>query len=865
MLDCGPAALKAVLSGFGIDVHYGRLRELCQTDVDGTSIDSLEDILIGFGLTAEQIMLPLDHLLLDEARAVPAIVVCRLPGGDAHFEVVWRRHGPFVQLMDPGQGRRWVRATEFLNECASFGFPVPAAQWRQWAASEEFVRPLQRRLRALGVRRESAARLMATAESDPAWGGFARLDAAIRLTVAFVGSTCVRAGREAADVIGRLVDAPDVAQIIPENLWTVRPDPSDPEQLVMQGGVIVRVGGRTQREETAARDTPAELARVVREKPPRAALRFFSILRQDGLRLPVLLGIAVCAAGAMVMLEALLLRTLLNLEWELGFWLERTAAVGALLAFQMLLLLTEACIETGTLKIGRRLECRFRTLFLEKLPRLPERYFGSRLISDLAERCHSTHQLRELPELAKHLVGACARLLFIVIGLCWLDPPSWPIVSALAASAVVVPALFQPVMLERDLRVRTYLGTLSKYYLDSLIGLTTVRCHGAERAVRREHESLVTQWTAGSFAMNRAVTLAELGAGLVGLTLVVWLVFDHAYREGASTAILLIVYWALQIPVLGEEISAFVKRYPGQRNVALRLTEPLVAPEDEIDVVGPRQDGTDRQRGIRIAFDAVHARVGGHAVLSGVDLTVVGGEHVAVVGPSGAGKSTLMGLLLGWHAPAGGRLEVDGRRLEGDVLARLREETAWVDPTVQLWNRSMLDNVAYGAAGMPKRGLADTIRIAGLDRVARQYPDGLQTSLGEGGGLLSGGEGQRVRVARALNRPDARLVILDEPFRGLDTQTGIDLLDAAREAWRDAVLFFVTHDMHLARRFERVIVLEHGRILEDDSPAGLLARPGSRFAELVAAQEGVHRKMWSAPGWRSLALGNGRLSEERPA
>src|SRR2546426_1336550 len=100
-MDCGVAAIKCLLEGFGIRVSYGRLREACQTDVDGSSIDTIEEVARKLGLNAEQVMLPLDHLLLPEAQALPAIVVVRLPNGATHFVVVWRRHGRFLQIMDP--------------------------------------------------------------------------------------------------------------------------------------------------------------------------------------------------------------------------------------------------------------------------------------------------------------------------------------------------------------------------------------------------------------------------------------------------------------------------------------------------------------------------------------------------------------------------------------------------------------------------------------------------------------------------------------------------------------------------------------------------------------------------------------------
>ncbi len=126
-MDCGPAALKCLLEGYGVHVSYGPLREACQTDVDGTSIDALEDIASELGLAAEQVMLPADHLLVRETRALPALVVMRLPDGSAHFVVLWRRHGRYVQLMDPAIGRRWMKVTRFLEELYIHAMPVPAS------------------------------------------------------------------------------------------------------------------------------------------------------------------------------------------------------------------------------------------------------------------------------------------------------------------------------------------------------------------------------------------------------------------------------------------------------------------------------------------------------------------------------------------------------------------------------------------------------------------------------------------------------------------------------------------------------------------------------------------------------------------
>src|SRR5262249_49774052 len=184
--------------------------------------------------------------------------------------------------------------------------------------------------------------------------------------------------------------------------------------------------------------------------------------------------------------------------------------------------------------------------------------------------------------------------------------------------------------------------------------------------------------------------------------------------------------------------------------------------------------------GVALGFENVSVLAGGHPILNELDFEIEAGSHVAIVGSSGAGKSSFVGLLLGWHRAAGGRMLVDGEELGGARLAQLRGETAWVDPAIQLWNRSLIDNLQYGAPEDGGSPLGEVIESADLRCVLEKLPDGLQTELGEGGALVAGGEGQRVRLGRAMLRRNARLVILDEPFRGLDREKRQALMGQAR-------------------------------------------------------------------------------------
>jgi ATP-binding cassette subfamily B protein len=238
-------------------------------------------------------------------------------------------------------------------------------------------------------------------------------------------------------------------------------------------------------------------------------------------------------------------------------------------------------------------------------------------------------------------------------------------------------------------------------------------------------------------------------------------------------------------------------------------------------------------------------------------------EHVAIVGSSGAGKSSLVGLLLGWFHPNSGSVLVDGEPVHGEALARLRRHTVWVDPTVQVWNRALLDNLRYGGEG-ERRPVGEAVEAAELDEVLARLPMGLQTVVGAGGALLSGGEGQRVRLGRGICRGRARMVILDEAFCGLERHRRLAMLESARERWKDATLICISHDIAHTRGFGRVLVIENGCIVEDGHPDALAACPDGRYARLLDAEQRALDRM-NGPEWRRLEVRGGYVTETKAA
>jgi ATP-binding cassette subfamily B protein len=655
-------------------------------------------------------------------------------------------------------------------------------------------------------------------------------------------------------------NATDPTSVIPRDYWSVQAiednDEEDEEQVRLRGAVLVRARGH--REVKEEDHLTPELESVRETERVRPLHEIFRFLKADGLLAPAALVGALFGAAVGVIIEALLFRNLLELGPELGVSGQRLGAFGALMALLVLLLCIEFPIATGEYRLGRRLEARLRMAFQRKIPLLPDRYFRSRLTSDMAERNHSVHTLRTLPKLGSNILRRVFEMLLTVAGIVWLDPPSAPLAISIAIVTLGMPLLMISFLEERDLRVRTHVGALSRFYLDALLGLTAVFAHSAGRALRSEHESLLTEWARSRLALTRGVLAFEAVPAFLGFGLSAWLLMDHLGRGGEMGVVLLLAYWALNLPVLGLEIAWLAWQYPTRHNIMLRFLEPLGAPEEEAVAETTPVEALPTT-GTAIQMQNVTVRSGGHVLLHEIDLKLEAGSHVAVVGASGAGKTSLFGLLLGWHRPAIGSIRIDGEDLDADRLSRTRAETAWVDPAIQIWNRSLLDNLQYGTTDAAPQ-LTSVIDQAELRSLLEKLPDGYQTSLGEGGGLVSGGEGQRVRLGRALLRPGIRLALLDEPFRGLGRAQRRDLLHRARSFWTGATLLCVTHDLEETRSFDRVLVMDGGTIVEDGAPTDLEAQTESRYRTLLRSEEEL-QQWWDQPSWKRWRLEEGQIRE----
>lgn len=870
-MDCGPAALKCLLDSHGIPVSYGRLREACQTEVDGTSIDTLEEVAVALGLDAEQNLIPTDHLFLREAEALPAIAIVRSPGGLTHFVIVWSHAAGVVQIMDPAVGRQFVGQGAFLRRLFVHRMPVPLDGLREWLGSPEFLGPLRRRAAAVGAPSARTEAWISGLAADPDILPLARLDAAIRMATALADADALARGGEATRFVDQLLrdtdglTGPPLFAVLPEPFFTAVPAPDDPASGLLRGAVIVRARGVREAmkpEDMSPGTLPPGLAAALREPQVSPLRRLAAMIRDDGRAIPTLLAFGLVAAAAAVVAEALVLRALVDVGARIGIGEQRLGAAAAIVLFFLILLLLELPLAAFIQRLGRRLGARLRLAFLTRIPRLGDRYLASRPISDMAERCHRGHVLRALPDVAARLLRGACELVFTAAALIWLDPAGAPWVVLAAVTVVALPLALLPTLGERTLKVHSHVGALGRFYFDALLGLAAIRTHAAERSLLREHEALLVEWSHAQRHLFRVQVVVIGLTAAVGLGLAAALFFAHVGRHSEPSGALLLLYWALSLPQIGERIAGAAFELPALRVTAIRLLEPLVAaPEPaapEPAAPEPAVRPLPGDGGVALSLAGVSVVAGGHTILRDVNLEIPAGQHVAIVGPSGAGKSSLLALLLGWHRAAAGAVAVDGRPLDDRTLTALRQRTAWVDPAVQLWNDTLLQNLHYGNDEAHQR-LPDTLERADLTSVLERLEDGLQSILGEGGGLVSGGEGQRVRLGRALLRDRPRLVLLDEPFRGLDRPTREALLARVRAHWRGTTLLCVTHDIDAAVDFDRVLVVDGGAIVEDNLADDLSRETAGKFTALLRAEAALRRDGWNDPAWQRLRIAAGTL------
>jgi ABC-type multidrug transport system fused ATPase/permease subunit len=226
--------------------------------------------------------------------------------------------------------------------------------------------------------------------------------------------------------------------------------------------------------------------------------------------------------------------------------------------------------------------------------------------------------------------------------------------------------------------------------------------------------------------------------------------------------------------------------------------------------------------------------------LGGVTFDLEPGKVLALVGHSGAGKSTVIKLLLRFYDPDSGVISIDGNNLRDVSLSSLRSNIAVILQETLVFDGSVSENIAYGSPGASAQDVVNAARAAAAHNFIAELPHGYDTLLGEKGRRLSGGQLQRISIARAVLR-DAPLLVMDEPTTGLDPDSRREVMEPMEGLMSKRTVIAVTHDLDTVRRADLILVLEAGQIVERGTHGELL-RMGSRYARLYADEGWADRE-----------------------
>jgi subfamily B ATP-binding cassette protein MsbA len=461
---------------------------------------------------------------------------------------------------------------------------------------------------------------------------------------------------------------------------------------------------------------------------------------------------------------------------------------------------------------------------------LPLAYFSGRRTGVLVSRI--TNDLEYLrASLAAGISNLVKDSLTLAMCLAWVFWVSWQL--ALLSLLVLPPVALALVAIGRRMRKRSHqaqerMGDLTSILQETIVGARVVKAFGMERQ-ETERFSRKNQDFYRAFVHLRRVSAAARPLSEYAIVLVAVAMLWVGGREIFVSQRLEPQHFVLFITALLSTISPVKSLSEVNSNVqqglsaARRVFELLDTPATVTDRPTARPLAPFREA-IRYE-DVWFAYKPDQPVLRGVSFEIRRGEVVALVGSSGAGKSTAMDLLARFHDPVGGRVTFDGVDLRDATLDSLRSQLGIVTQETLLFHDTVRHNIAYGLPEADDEAIVAAARAAHAHEWIQRMPQGYETVIGERGTRISGGERQRLAIARALLR-NPPVLILDEATSALDTESERLVQDALERLMRDRTVLVIAHRLSTVQHADRIVVLEHGQVAAVGTHAELLAGGG---------------------------------------
>ena len=468
------------------------------------------------------------------------------------------------------------------------------------------------------------------------------------------------------------------------------------------------------------------------------------------------------------------------------------------------------------------------------LQRLSPRFYARTKLGDIVSRLNN--DIGEVQRIAADMAFAwVGNVLFLggtIAMMIWLDVTLFLLTVALIPASLWALSHFRSRLADRVAVLRQRSSDVGSFLIETLQGMKLIVSSNAQRRETERFRSRNTEFVDALMGMQR---LTYWSGGLpalilAGSTALVFLYGGRQVISGAMTLGTFVAFLGYQMRLM-PPIQGLMGLYTSLATLRVSLARVQELLEARPDVEeAPRPIPLDRVNG-DVVFDHVTLTFDrGSPVLDDVSFAVSAGESLAIVGPSGSGKSTIADLLLRLLDPDAGTIRVDGHDLRTLRLEDVRRHIALVDQEPFLFHTSILENLRYARPEASIDEVAGAARSAGLEAFIASLPDGYDTVVGEHGLAMSAGERQRIAVARALLARSS-VLILDEATAALDPPTERQVIAGYETLTRGRTTIVISHRFDVAARASRVLVLNEARIVEDGSPAELLARDGA-FAGL---------------------------------
>ncbi|MTB64012.1 thiol reductant ABC exporter subunit CydD [Streptococcus sp. zg-86] len=380
---------------------------------------------------------------------------------------------------------------------------------------------------------------------------------------------------------------------------------------------------------------------------------------------------------------------------------------------------------------------------------------------------------------------------------------------------------------------------LSNHFLDTLRGIDTLKFFGRSKPYakniyqtsenfRKATMSALRIGILSTFALDFFTTLSiAVVAVLLGLRLI----------NGQ-----MLLFPALTILILAPEYFLPVRDFSSDYHATLDGKNAMQSIQQILNTTSIRKEQISMApwtRDSRLALDQISMAYEDKKLFAGTSLTLTGYQKIGIIGMSGSGKSSLINLLSGFLAPVEGNIWIDQQKVTNLDQEDWRKQLLYIPQNPYVFEMSLRDNITFYTPSASDEEVREAISVVGLDELVASLPEGLDTRIGNGARPLSGGQAQRIALARAFLDKERRILLLDEPTAHLDIETELELKEKMLPLMENRLVLLATHRLHWLHQMDTIWVVDQGQIVEMGSYEELLAKKGKLY-HLKTAMGGSH-------------------------